>query len=127
MIQSDKNIKNSKIGILGLTFKENCPDLRNTRVVDIVRELASYGADVLVHDPMADAGEAMEYYGIELCPWEDIKDLDALIMAVPHDQYRKNNVHEFVEKLNPGGWLIDVKSMLDKQAVDQSDVNFWRV
>jgi len=127
MIQSDINIKNAKIGILGLTFKENCPDLRNTKVVDIIRELISYGTQVLVHDPMADSREAMEYYGIELCPWEDIKDLDALIIAVPHNQYKKNSVSEFVEKLKPGGWLVDVKSILDKQEVEQLKVNFWRI
>lgn len=127
MIQSDINIKNAKIGILGLTFKENCPDLRNTKVVDIIGELASYGTRVLVHDPMADSGEAMEYYNIELCPWEAIKDLDALIMAVPHNQYKNISVSEFVAKLNPRGWLVDVKSILDKQAVEQLKVNFWRV
>ena len=127
MIQSDINIKNAKIGILGLTFKENCPDLRNTKVVDIIKELTSYGTQVLVHDPMADSREAMEYYGIELCPWEDIKDLDALIIAVPHNQYKKNTVSEFVEKLKPRGWLVDVKSILDKQEVEQLKVNFWRI
>jgi len=127
MIQSDINIKNAKIGILGLTFKENCPDLRNTKVVDIIGELASYGTRLMVHDPMADSREAMEYYNIELCPWEDIKDLDALIIAVPHNQYKNISVPEFVAKLKPKGWLVDVKSILDKEKVEQLQVNFWRI
>jgi len=127
MIQTDINIKHAKIGILGLTFKENCPDLRNTKVVDIISELESYGTDVMVHDPLADPAEAIEYYNIELCSWEDINNLDTLIIAVPHDQYQEMGVFEFVGKLKHNGWLVDVKCILDKQEVDQSKVNFWRV
>jgi len=127
MIQSDINIKNAKIGILGLTFKENCPDLRNTKVVDIISELKSYGTNILVHDPMADGAEALEYYNIQLCSLEDMNALDAIIIAVPHDQYQKMDILYFAEKLKPNGWLVDVKSILDKKEVDQSNVNFWRV
>ncbi len=127
MIQSDINIKNAKVGILGLTFKENCPDLRNTKVVDIISELKSYGTNILVHDPMADRAEAFEYYNIQLCSLEDMEALDAIIIAVPHDQYKKMDYLYIAEKLKFNGWLVDVKSILDKNEIDQSNINIWRL
>ena len=127
MINSDQNIKNVRVGVLGLTFKEDCPDLRNTRVIDIVSELKDYGADVLVHDPMADAAEARAYYDVELQPWEKMTDLGALIIAVPHRQYREMSVSDFTACLTDKGCLIDVKSMLDMDAVKKTGINFWRL
>ncbi|MBF0259338.1 MAG: nucleotide sugar dehydrogenase, partial [Desulfamplus sp.] len=96
MINAGKLIKNSKVAVLGLTFKEDCPDLRNTRVVDIVAELKDYGVNVLVHDSMADPSEALKYYGINLCSWDELKNLDALILAVSHADYRKMATDDFV-------------------------------
>jgi len=127
MINSSQNIKNARVGVLGLTFKEDCPDLRNTRVIDIVSELKDYGAEVLVHDPMADAAEAQAYYGVTLCPWEKMTDLGALIIAVPHRQYRVLSVSDFTACLSQKGCLIDVKSMLDPAAVKKTGINFWRL
>jgi len=127
MINSSQNIKNVRVGVLGLTFKEDCPDLRNTRVIDIVSELKDYGADVLVHDPMADAGEAHDYYGVDLQPWENMTDLGALIIAVPHRQYRNMPVKQFTSCLNKKGCIVDVKSMLDAQEVQTTGINFWRL
>ena len=127
MIHAGHNVKESKVGVLGLTFKEDCPDLRNTRVVDIIRELESYGTRVVVHDAMADAGEARRYYGVSLSPWQDLRDLAALIIAVPHAAYREKSMAEFTACLKPGGCLMDVKSMLDKNDADNNHINFWRL
>jgi len=127
MIEQGQHIKGTKVGILGLTFKEDCPDLRNTRVVDIIEELNSYGCDVMVHDPMADPGEAKEYYGVDLCLWEELENLGAIILAVPHAAYKGKSVAELVSKLGKGGCLIDVKSFLDMDAVKESGIPFWRL
>lgn len=127
MINSGNFIKGSKIGVLGLTFKENCPDLRNTRVVDIISELESYGARVLVHDPMADAKEAMDYYNVRLSSWDELKKLAGLIIAVPHREYMQRNLSEFTDKLDTSGCIIDVKSMLDIKGMDMKEIKFWRL
>ncbi len=127
MIEQGQHIKGTKVGILGLTFKEDCPDLRNTRVVDIIEELNSYGCEVMVHDPMADPGEAKEYYGVDLCSWEQLENLGAIILAVPHAAYKEKSVAGLVSKLGKGGCLIDVKSFLDMDAVKVTRVPFWRL
>ncbi len=127
MISASQHIKGTKVGVLGLTFKEDCPDLRNTRVVDIIEELNAYGCDVLVHDPMADPAEAKQYYGVELHPWDDLIDLGALILAVPHAWYKDQALEAFTLKLNEKGCLIDVKSMLDVDKVEKNGVQFWRL
>lgn len=127
MINAGKNVKGARVGVLGLTFKEDCPDLRNTRVVDIVSELESYGTEVLVHDPIADPGEALEYYGVRLCSWDELKGLTALILAVPHQLYRRKEFAAFASRLDSGGCLVDVKSMLDMDEVNGSGVHFWRL
>ncbi|MGD9825117.1 nucleotide sugar dehydrogenase, partial [Desulfobacter sp.] len=127
MIASSQSVKGTKVGILGLTFKENCPDLRNTRVIDIVRELESYGCEVLVHDPIADPEESGKHYNVELKPWDALTDLGALILAVPHAWYRTLPLAALTDKLNPMGGLIDVKSILDVQDVKKAGVPFWRL
>lgn len=127
MSNAGKSIKNSKVAVLGLTFKEDCPDLRNTRVVDIVAELKEYGVDVLVHDSMADPAEALKYYGINLCSWDDLKNLDGLILAVSHGAYRKMDTEDFIAMLGDNGSLIDVKSILDIDATREAGVSFWRL
>ncbi|MFH1154526.1 MAG: nucleotide sugar dehydrogenase [Pseudomonadota bacterium] len=127
MINAGHSVKDSRVGVLGLTFKEDCPDLRNTRVVDIVAELESYGAQVLVHDAMADPEESVAFYSITLSAWEDLKDLAALIIAVPHAHYRGLAVSEFSSRLRENGIVIDVKSMLDPEQVKADGVRFWRL
>ncbi len=127
MIAQGQPIKDTRVGILGLTFKEDCPDLRNTRVVDIIAELESYGCDVMVHDPMADPKEAKKYYGVDLCSWEALTNLGAIILAVPHGAYREKTVADLVSTLGRGGCLIDVKSFLDMETVNKTGVPFWRL
>ena len=101
-----------RVGVLGLTFKENVADLRNSRVPDIVAELASFGAEVLVHDPMVDADEARHEYGIELVAWDDLTNLDAVIYAVPHRVYAERIRSDLAHLLVSGGVVVDVKSAL---------------
>ena len=127
MINQGMGIKDAKVGVLGLTFKEDCPDLRNTRVVDIIEELNSYGTKVLVHDAISDPKEAKAYYNVDLCDWDDLKDLSALILAVPHKEYLKKTLSEFKDMLLPGGALIDVKSVFDPKEAEELDIKFWRL
>ncbi len=127
MINQGLSIKNSKVGVLGLTFKEDCPDLRNTRVIDIIEELNSYGTKIFVHDAIADSAEAKAYYGVDLCSSDDLKDLSALIVAVPHAQYLKYTMADLKSMLLSNGCLIDVKSILDPEEAKEQGVNFWRL
>ncbi|MCK5311311.1 MAG: nucleotide sugar dehydrogenase [Desulfobacteraceae bacterium] len=127
MINQGLNIKNSKVGVLGLTFKEDCPDLRNTKVIDIVSELKSYSVDVMVHDPIADSKEALDFYNIEFVKWEDLKDLSALIVAVSHKEYKEKKLNEFTATLMKGGSIIDIKSMFDISEIEKREINFFRL
>ena len=127
MLQGKVNLGATKVGILGLTFKENCPDLRNSRVVDIIDELKTFGIEILVHDPRADNAEAEKFFGISLCRWEDLKDLGALILAVPHREYLEKSIEDFTGTLSSNGCLVDVKSVLDVKEIQEKGVNFWRL
>jgi UDP-N-acetyl-D-galactosamine dehydrogenase len=127
MLQAGQNIRDTKIGILGLTFKEDCPDLRNTKVIDIIKELQSYGANILVHDPRANSEEAKQYYGISLSNWEEMKELGAMIIAVPHQYYREKEPFDFTAKIIPNGCLIDVKSLLDPDVIQKTNITLWRL
>src|SRR5882672_2847623 len=109
LTQLDVPLKKAKVGILGLTFKENVPDLRNSKIPDIVAELATFGIDAMVHDPMGDPREAHEEYKIELTPLEKLTSLDAAILAVAHKDYVSNLAGIF-ERVRDGGVVIDVKS-----------------
>src|SRR5690606_26305986 len=110
----DRPLARSRVGILGLTFKENVPDLRNSRVPDIIAELRDYGMQPLVHDARADPEEAVNEYGIEFASLEELTDLDALILAVPHSEHLPQ-FGEPLSILRPGGVLIDIKSALRHQ------------
>ena len=127
LVQHGHRVSGAKIALLGLTFKENCPDLRNSRVVDIIAELKEYCCDVLVHDPLADSGEAMEEYGIALCQWEELRDCQAVILAVPHAQYLKLSVEDFGAMMDAGASLIDIKSVLDRGALEAASIDVWRL
>ncbi len=127
MINQGMSIKDAKIGVLGLTFKEDCPDLRNTRVIDIIDELKSYGTNVLVHDMISESRQAFEYYNINLCKWEDLNDLSALILAVPHKAYLNNQLSDFKNMLLPNGCFIDVKSVFDPKDANELELNYWRL
>ena len=127
MCGANVNIQGAKVAILGLTFKENCADLRNTRVVDIVAELKTYGIDPLVHDPLVAPGEAEATYGITLCDMSDLSGLDAVILAVAHDAYRSMSIGDFQAMLTANGCLVDVKGMLDPATVKENGIHFWRL
>jgi UDP-N-acetyl-D-galactosamine dehydrogenase len=113
-----------RIGILGLTFKENIPDIRNSKVVDIVRELRSFGVEPLIHDPLAHEATAAEDYGVELAPLEALRDLHAVVLAVPHADYDGLSVEGINAMVVRGGLFIDVKSRMDPNGL-RSDIRYW--
>ncbi|MBL8352950.1 MAG: nucleotide sugar dehydrogenase [Burkholderiaceae bacterium] len=127
MIASGSHIKGAKVNVLGLTFKENCGDLRNSKVIDIIRELESYGVDVFVTDPQADADEAMHEYGVRLLPFDDLPRADAIVAAVSHREYSALSVDDFCRKLVKGGAFIDVKAAFDAAALKAADLRLWRL
>ncbi|MBZ2206085.1 nucleotide sugar dehydrogenase [Massilia soli] len=127
MIAAGFNVKGSKVNVIGLTFKENCPDLRNSKVADIVYELKSYGCDVHVYDPVADADEAMHEYGIKLEKWEDLPRADAVVAAVGHKELLARPLGDLQDKLNVDGCFIDVKSQFDKKALVEAGYSVWRL
>jgi UDP-N-acetyl-D-galactosamine dehydrogenase len=111
----DVPLRKARVGILGLTFKENVPDLRNSKIPDIVAELAQYGIEAMVHDPLGDAREAHEEYNIELAPLDKLTQLDALVLAVAHDEY-VSNLEAIFARVRDGGVVIDVKSIVRGKA-----------
>jgi UDP-N-acetyl-D-galactosamine dehydrogenase len=117
-------IKQVRVGILGMTFKENVPDTRNTRVPDIVAELEQFGIRPLVHDPIANTEEVHQVYGISLTPWSEFFALDALILAVPHRQYLECSPDELIQCLNPEGIFMDIKSVLGP-SLFPSKIVYW--
>ncbi len=127
MARSCENIMNARVGIFGLTFKEDCSDLRNSRVTDIISELSAYGIIPLVHDPLADVDEARRIFNIRLTPFEEMKNLDAIIIAVSHRSYKSMRVADFADRLNSNGCLIDIKAILPMDEVKASGVHFWRL
>ncbi len=127
MCSAHINIRDARVAIFGLTFKENCADTRNTRVVDIIEELHNYGIDPLVHDPLADPASARDIYGISLCDLSDLGGLDAVILAVAHDAYRQMDIGDFKGMLKENGCIIDVKGMLDPHTVNRNGIHFWRL
>ncbi|HAC66284.1 MAG TPA: nucleotide sugar dehydrogenase [Cyanothece sp. UBA12306] len=124
LVQCNLAIKGSRVAILGLTFKENVPDLRNSRVPDIITELKQFGINPLVHDPLANTDEAKEEYGVTIEKWEQLKQLDALIIAVNHQYYLNISQEELLAILNPHGVLIDVKSVLDPTNLPK-ELTYW--
>lgn len=127
MIAAGFPIKGSKVNVLGLTFKENCPDLRNSKVVDIVTELQSYGVEVHVHDPVAAGVDAEHEYGIALENWSDLPRADAVIAAVSHRELLARPLAELQSKLKDGACFIDVKSAFDQPALEQAGYSVWRL
>jgi UDP-N-acetyl-D-galactosamine dehydrogenase len=117
LITADMPVKGARVGILGLAFKENVSDLRNSRVPDIVRELRQYGIAALVNDPLCAPESALHEYGITLCSPEEVTGLDALILAVPHAKYLEDGPASIVARLKPGGILMDLKSVLPSDSI----------
>jgi UDP-N-acetyl-D-glucosamine/UDP-N-acetyl-D-galactosamine dehydrogenase len=128
MIRQGTNIKGAKVIVLGLTFKENCPDLRNSKVADLVHELQDYGCDVRVHDPLADNAEAVHEYNIGISAWGALPEqADALVAAVSHTAYAQMPLAELCSKLKAGGVFVDVKSAYDAPALRTAGFDLWRL
>ncbi len=127
MIASGSYIKGARVNVLGLTFKENCADLRNSKVIDIISELKSYGVEVSVHDPEADPDEAIQEYGVRLEGWSDLPRADALVVAVAHRCFLDLTVEDFTKKLVKGGAFIDVKAMFDAAQLRGAGLSVWRL
>ena len=131
LIKTDIPVKNAKVAILGFTFKENCPDTRNSKVVDIYKELGEYGITPVVVDPEADAAEAKRLYGITFNTMDDVKDMDAVIMAVCHKDfvdYKQSDIDKFFSKKNSRKVLMDLKGMYDlDEYSDKSGYLYWRL
>lgn len=127
MIKKNMPIQGAKVTVLGLTFKENVPDLRNTKVIDIISELTDFGIDVQVTDELADPEQAVREYEIELIPYDSLKPADAVILAVPHDEYITKSWGQFEMLLKHGkGIVVDIKSKLDKEFCPNS-IALWRL
>ncbi len=127
LVRNGWQVKDAPIIVLGLTFKEDCPDLRNSRVIDVIRELQSYGARVIVHEPVADAEEAKHEYAVELTAWDDLPQAAAIVAAVAHKEFRQRPLADFTGKLQEGGVLTDVKSMFDEAQLKAKGVTVWRL
>jgi UDP-N-acetyl-D-galactosamine dehydrogenase len=127
LIQLSFPVKDTDIAVLGLTFKENCKDLRNSKVIDVIRELQSYGARVHVHDPIAEPEEAQHEYGVTLTPWDGLPRCSAIVAAVAHKEYKDKSLADFMAKLQPKGLFVDVKGMTDLAAFRSAGVSTWRV
>jgi UDP-N-acetyl-D-galactosamine dehydrogenase len=126
--QLERPISNLKVAVLGLTFKENVPDLRNSRVPDIVNELKEYGLEVMVHDPLAEPEEAVAEYGLRLLPWDRIRQVDGIVFAVPHRQYLETDLQELLKPLRRqrNSVVVDVKGVLDPQKLPGT-IKYWRL
>jgi UDP-N-acetyl-D-glucosamine/UDP-N-acetyl-D-galactosamine dehydrogenase len=127
MVGAGSALRGACVNVMGLTFKENCSDLRNSRVVDIIRELQSYGVAVHVTDPRADCAQALAAYNVTLLPWSDLPRADAIVVAVAHHEYTALSVPELGQKLVPGGAVIDVKAVLDRRAIQAAGYTLWRL
>jgi UDP-N-acetyl-D-glucosamine/UDP-N-acetyl-D-galactosamine dehydrogenase len=127
MIRNGSQVKGARVNVLGLTFKENVPDIRNTRVIDVVQELKSYGVEVHVHDPVADAEEAHHEYGLELEPWQALPRAEAVVLAVAHRQFLRRSLEDYLAKVVERGCFIDVKSQLDMAALQRAGLTVWRL
>ncbi len=127
MIRRGHDIARSTVSLLGLTFKEDCPDLRNTRVIDIVRELREYGVRVQIHDPAAEAAEAQREHGVALRPWEEMERANAVVVAVAHRMYRELSVQKLASLMGDNPVLIDVKGIYDPQLLRSAGIAVWRL
>jgi UDP-N-acetyl-D-galactosamine dehydrogenase len=127
MIAADLPVKGADVVVLGLTFKENCPDLRNSKVIDVIRELKSFGARVHVHDPIAASAEAEHEYGVPLTAWNDLPKAHAIVAAVSHHEYTELTAEGLRAKLHADGILIDVKSAFDLRAMQAGGLQVWRL
>jgi len=127
MIAGGSYVKGAKVNVLGLTFKENCGDLRNSKVIDIINELKTYGVEVFVTDPQAESEEAMHEYGVRLLPWADLPRADAIVAAVAHKEFAVLSMEDFGKKLVKGGTFIDVKAAFGAKMIQAAGYKLWRL
>ena len=128
LIKANKNVKNAKVAILGFTFKENCPDTRNTKIIDIVNELREYGINPIVADPAADADEAERLYGIRFADMDDVTDMDAVVLAVAHEEFKAIDQERMNRFFGEGKKvLLDIKGMLDRKEYEAAGYSYWRL
>lgn len=131
LIKADINVKNARVGILGFTFKENCPDTRNTKVIDIYKELQEYGITPMIVDPVADEQEAKHLYGVQFAKLEEARELDAVILAVSHQEFYRLSPEEiavFYAKQNAHRVLLDLKGILNRKEYDANEQYiYWRL
>ncbi len=127
MIHAGHNILGSTVTVLGLTFKEDCPDLRNSKVIDIIRELQEYGITVQVSDPLSDPTEAQQLYGVQLSPLQDLQPAAAVIVAVAHKEYRTLSLTQLMTLMSEHPVLTDVKCLYDRDEVQQAGIRLWRL
>ena len=127
LIKAGNPIKNAKVNILGITFKENCSDIRNSKVADLVRELKDYGCEVYVHDPVASNDETVHEYNIALTEWDALPVADALIAAVSHKEFQNASLNTVLSKLKPNGVFGDVKSAFNQELISNLGFQVWRL
>ena len=128
LIAADKPVKQAKVAILGFTFKENCPDTRNSKVYDIVRELREYDIEPLIADPVADPAEAKRIYGVEFVPMEQIRCMDAVIIAVGHREFSGLTSSDLDRMFGPGRKvLLDIKGLFDRSSLEAAGYGYWRL
>lgn len=128
LIAADKNVRGAKVAILGFTFKENCPDTRNTKIIDIINELREYGINPIVADPEADADEAKRLYGIEFVDKETVENMDAVILAVSHNEFIKLKIDEIDRMFGEGKKvLLDIKGILNRKLYENAGYRYWRL
>lgn len=127
MVTQGHPVNGATVNVLGLAFKENCPDLRNSKVVDVIRELESYGIEVAVHDPRVSAADALREYGLKLRAWKDLRKADALVLAVAHREFLELPLRAMAAKVASRGCVIDVKAALDRDALERAGFRVWRL
>jgi UDP-N-acetyl-D-glucosamine/UDP-N-acetyl-D-galactosamine dehydrogenase len=127
MIRAGHNVLGSTVTVLGLTFKEQCRDLRNSKVIDIVRELQDYGVEVQVHDPLAGAEEAQKIYGVQLVDWDALKPAQGIVLAVGHDRYLNVSAASWAPLMAPDAVFCDVKGICDSRLLTEMGARIWRL
>lgn len=128
LIAASKNVKNAKVAILGFSFKENCPDIRNTKIIDIVNELKEYGINPFITDPQADTEEAEVLYGIKFTDFACIQEMDAIILAVAHNEFTEMSFTD-IDKMYGSGKrvLLDIKGLLNRKLYEEAEYIYWRL
>src|SRR5690606_34245405 len=130
LVLANKVVKKAKVVILGITFKENCPDTRNSKVIDIIKRLKEYGIEPIIVDPVANKNDTKNEYGLDLVEINDIKNADCLVFAVAHDEFKNMSIDQvdalFGDFSNNEKIIIDVKSIFDKKIIEDLGYSYWR-